>query len=1063
MGTWSEFKKEYEQEHGEGAGLLVFLAGFLPREVDFMVRRLDFRRHRAYGGPLRKIGILGHPPVAFILPVLLLYFICFGPAGTLWRGWPALLCFVAGALALWISFRWASSKDLPTEDAIEVGGRLRRLMPTLFILGGGAIFLLVVYLPEAGPRGTIWLLAYFLAVLALTFVGWLIFRSWNRQPQQLGTRSLWAQLVVLMATSLAVWFLSTQTARESDSDIYRHLLIPLVFSMLILPLSIATITARLIVRRRASFVGDSFRHLLQRVEVFAYPRPPQVDWNRVLRSFAIVTLHPLQLLLPPALAVLVTPFVLRQSLPWIAAIALLFTILLLAFAQVHGRLQHLLDLYKRTFFFGMQVVVSVVAIVLGLARLADIGYVSYIVEASPLTLLSFLFAAYSLLWFFEYWVNRIIGEEFLALMSKAGDPRGIVRYRFENDDSHRARVEADGRAVQIHGAARLVAVGKRDWAESDTDLEWFPGKHEERGDTPGNAWKNDRFQFFEKFELLNHLIDQAELRDFEEIEFPAEHATPSDPALKREKLRWHVRDLRKQFVSYYTILNIVIAGSLCFHIFGMTHATQNAAWSSSEEAAATPRRFGSLRKSLFEKPASPDAAADAVLLLAASGGGTRAALYTASVLHGLARIGRLEDVRLASGVSGGGAAVAYFAGKRQDLLKKNAPEAWAAFYEAVSSDFIVRCLEGSCEWRVAAGTRLGKLLDEGFEETFFDGASPNIGSSEIGVIFNTGVAGEAHRPDSSDTPIAEWASRHPELADSWAAGTRLILTNVEECDGLRDIQKVARNGLRYVTVLNPDVKLSTAAALNANFPPVFSNSAVDVGGHRYWVTDGGSVDNRGLISLLYALREALAEQQRLLADAAGSSADEGKFVYPAIHIIVADASATSFSYAPKRGFGAIFGASTKLAGGLIDELLEDVKRMYAEISGGRQVIVHSLQMPLALRARGGLGTHWMMPRMAQFKSCLNQDSSLDASRRLTRSEIMRIIASLHQPGGLEDAAELIPRDPFPLSLFANDATLAEVSTWFATDAAYARGFEYTNSAARNHVSAWQEIVEQLSR
>ena len=55
--------------------------------------------------------------------------------------------------------------------------------------------------------------------------------------------------------------------------------------------------------------------------------------------------------------------------------------------------------------------------------------------------------------------------------------------------------------------------------------------------------------------------------------------------------------------------------------------------------------------------------------VAASGGGTRAAVYTASVLRGLAEQGRIGNVVLASGVSGGSAALAYFA-LHQDALRR---------------------------------------------------------------------------------------------------------------------------------------------------------------------------------------------------------------------------------------------------------------------------------------------------------------------------------------------------------------------------------------------------------
>lgn len=75
------------------------------------------------------------------------------------------------------------------------------------------------------------------------------------------------------------------------------------------------------------------------------------------------------------------------------------------------------------------------------------------------------------------------------------------------------------------------------------------------------------------------------------------------------------------------------------------------------------------------------------LIMAASGGGTRAALYTASVLEGLARQGRIKNFILGSGVSGGEAALAYFAGKRKEIVddEKNG---WDEYFNAMRQPFI---------------------------------------------------------------------------------------------------------------------------------------------------------------------------------------------------------------------------------------------------------------------------------------------------------------------------------------------------------------------------------------
>ena len=57
------------------------------------------------------------------------------------------------------------------------------------------------------------------------------------------------------------------------------------------------------------------------------------------------------------------------------------------------------------------------------------------------------------------------------------------------------------------------------------------------------------------------------------------------------------------------------------------------------------------------------------------GGETRAALYTQSVLHGLREMDALKDLVLASGVSGGGVALAYFAARKEEF-QKGGKEVW---------------------------------------------------------------------------------------------------------------------------------------------------------------------------------------------------------------------------------------------------------------------------------------------------------------------------------------------------------------------------------------------------
>jgi hypothetical protein len=355
-----------------------------------------------------------------------------------------------------------------------------------------------------------------------------------------------------------------------------------------------------------------------------------------------------------------------------------------------------------------------------------------------------------------------------------------------------------------------------------------------------------------------------------------------------------------------------------------------------------------------------------VVMLAASGGGTRAALYTASVLHGLARLGRLDHLILTSGVSGGSAALAYFAIHRPALLHHE-PDDWRRMRETLAAPFIQDVLSGAAEWRVVSRVRLGQLLTESFRRRFLAtetsaqiAARTTLGAvTDLGLIFNTSLCGSPPLENSSQ-------SRESALQ----AGGRLAITNLSSNFDMQ--HKPAAHGwpldLPFVVVHAADVSLFPAASLSANFPPVFSNAGVALDGRPYWVTDGGAVENRGLISILLTLSETLEKIQARDPTVGRRLAD--------IRIIVADASAFQPEYKSDRGIGAKFGAAEQLANRLIKELFERAGKLHQAISGRAEGIrfVH-LPMPAAMRAAGTFGTHWMMPPSVTLKDPLSGDIS----------------------------------------------------------------------------------------
>jgi predicted acylesterase/phospholipase RssA len=408
-----------------------------------------------------------------------------------------------------------------------------------------------------------------------------------------------------------------------------------------------------------------------------------------------------------------------------------------------------------------------------------------------------------------------------------------------------------------------------------------------------------------------------------------------------------------------------------------------------------------------------------VIALSASGGGTRAALYTASVLERLHRLGHLPRVRLVSGISGGGAALAYFGGHRDRLLNA-APGSppWSEFFDRMKEPYIEDVIDGAAEWRMVSNDRLGRLLSESFDRHWELPGDGTFGTvTGMGLILNTALAGRFLRA-SSDPPgatLAELERRSGRTGLSDVAGGRLVFTNLAvpqhfDSPGLFTTAagtpvetRAAR--LPIVVVSDVGVRLADAAAANANFPPVFANTAVDIDRtHRYWVTDGGAIDNRGLETLLLALRHAA----RGLPPACATP--------PAVHVIEIEASAFSDGYRQDRGVGSVIAAGSAFASELDSELLQSVREILGRRGGS--VTFHYLPMPAVLRRAGSVGTHWMLQKRVTVcldPSCTSWPPWRDRRRTLSGDDVLAILRALGGERLPEDASDAT-RETFCVAL-----------------------------------------------
>ena len=316
----------------------------------------------------------------------------------------------------------------------------------------------------------------------------------------------------------------------------------------------------------------------------------------------------------------------------------------------------------------------------------------------------------------------------------------------------------------------------------------------------------------------------------------------------------------------------------------------------------------------------------------------------------------LDRVVLLSSVSGGSAGVAYFAAHRDSLLaERTDSEVWTQYRDALAGDHIKRVLAGVGEWRFFKGERLGKLLTESFDDHFLPAACSTIGCAGVGVIFNTAVSGAWRPGERNSTKCLEERGAPRNCATVDRTGSRLVITNLDSFtqESVGTIVAGWQLDFDYEVVRDPGSPLTAAASMSANFPPVFSNTAVHIDrgsegkARRYWVTDGGAVENRGVISLLLAL----------LAEASEWSGDKSP---PSIKILVADASGTSVVYKEDRGIGAAGAAKRQIADRLISELALEVGAAWQRLSGG-QSTAELVYLPMPEVLRSGFGTHWQLP------------------------------------------------------------------------------------------------------
>lgn len=518
-----------------------------------------------------------------------------------------------------------------------------------------------------------------------------------------------------------------------------------------------------------------------------------------------------------------------------------------------------------------------------------------------------------------YWTARLVSEHLLRMLGKPVDGTPTIAYSFDVPDPKHPEtsVPAAGRCLQLHGSGRFIVICKN--SAVDATFHWFFHAYVAQ----------DLFLLLAGSPLVPGGADV--MRVFEQR--------------------------ARTYMTWTWGVPIAMFLALWLTLHNGSQAAEVRAYGARSTLAPAAALFGG---SCSTETSAP------IVLVAASGGGTRAALYTASVLDGLAQAHHLDAVRIVSGISGGGAALAYFASHRSELVGAQA-DVWSRYFDLMGEPYIRDVLDGAGEWRIAGPYRLGTLLAESFGARWQLASRKTLGEIDApGLILNSTIAGHFDRakvrdePDSRSATLETLEQEYRDRNSTELAPGRLIFTNMAMGDhfGTEGLGSNHEIRLPIIVVNQREVRLEAAAAANANFPPVFSDAAVDITSdvsvdddRRVWVTDGGVLDNRAIETLLYTVARAFEKQEWIRCQTP-----------PDIHVIVADASAFSNTFVQDRAIGTAIAAGSAFAGQLAVEVFNDLRTQYASHNG--HLYFHYLPMPDLLRVSGAFGTHWMLqPRI----------------------------------------------------------------------------------------------------
>jgi hypothetical protein len=539
-------------------------------------------------------------------------------------------------------------------DGSDAGRKQPRLLTLLLI---GLLIFLIFEFSATMPWWPYFVLSLVVVPLLYLFLDPLVR---GRRTRQLLRYTFWAVTITFgLSTGVALWFGhfrdATKTWRQADGPVFPHVGQLFAFLVFCVAYIFSRVIAGLILgNARKEFEPLGLPELLQRSDLHEKTKN-EANAERHSRWYTVLSplSRPLELLFPASLWLVCAdgswlPFMTKTwfSMLYVGVAVFLFgaSWLVLMWEDYRPEWQPVREGFDRALLKGGLWTTTIVVILLAFAWITDFDQVTTVMEGDRPFLNWLIIAAYTLFWTYEYWVNRVLTSHLVPLLAprdpecNLSETEGVRRLRnapvretldfktSATNDEHDCR-------VTIFGASRFAV-------------------HRDDGTSPA---------IFERTHLFASLVE-----------------TIPDPALKAKGMML-VSDLRVQIRNYFLSLNIMLLVQFMGFVSTVVFAERYPVvtiqhYSTGELDAQLKSSRDWLLNSSPEKPSLTTMAGGAsqrprVILIAASGGGTRAALFTSSVLQGLQSRGRLGDVKIVSGVSGGGVALAYFASHHKELIE----------------------------------------------------------------------------------------------------------------------------------------------------------------------------------------------------------------------------------------------------------------------------------------------------------------------------------------------------------------------------------------------------------